>query len=72
MGALYVALAFSGYIAGILAKMTDDKGIHEAVSASAYAHTYFSISFGAVLLGIFAAALILTWVYIKGTLARFV
>ncbi len=71
MGALYVALAFSGYIAGMLAKMTD-KGVHEALSANAYAHTYFSISFGTVFLAIFTTALILTWIYIKGTLARLV
>lgn len=67
MGALYVALAFSGYIAGMIAKMTD-KGVEVGVSAHAYAHTYFSISIGAVLLSAFAAILILTHIPIKDRL----
>lgn len=67
MGALYVALAFSGYIAGMIAKMTD-KGGEVGVSAHAYAHTYFSISIGAVLLSAFAAILILTHIPIKDRL----
>lgn len=64
MGALYVAIAFSGYIAGMLAKMTG-KDAGKAISVHAYAHTYFSISFGVILLSAFVTACILTHMHIN-------
>ncbi len=62
MGTLYVALAFSGYIAGILAKMTDKSAL-PVTSINTYAHTYFSISMTTGVLS--AILLVCTYFFIK-------
>ncbi len=55
MGALYVALASSGYLAGILAKMTG----YDSISANAYMHTYFSIAIATAILSCLLAIIVL-------------
>ena len=66
MGSLYVALAFSGYISGLIAQMTDHPGDEQAISAHSYAHTYFSISYASAALSILSIAGLLTYILARG------